>query len=395
MAEVCAKSWFARGRMVVLSVGLACAAMMASAPAKAQDPHFVNINVPGAGGAYFAGTSVWDVNNLGEIAGWYGANDMIGSFVRYQDGRIVTYNAPEQGTADTSGTIALGLNDEGATAGVSFKAFGQFYYSFIRKPDGRFITFTPPGPCATVIDNGCFGWGAGAINDSGMVAGSYLDDNRVYRGFVRWPDGRMETFAAPGAGDTPGSYQGTMDGEPQGSHLNQFGAVTGYFEDSNDVYHGFVRWPNGSFSTIDAPGADHTPQSANGTFPLSINDLGVVTGNYVDVNDVSHGFVWRPNGEITTFDAPGGDMTPGSFNGTYPTTVNVFGEIVGKYEDAMAYGHGFVRYPDGRIWQFDPPNYTNDVQVMGIDAEGVIVGDAVNDFIGDFGTRNGFALLPH
>ena len=108
--------------MLVSLVLAGFGALTFTVPARAQDYQVVNINVPGAGGTFLGGTSPWHVNNLGEISGWYGVNDgMIGSFVRYQDGRIVTFNAPGQGAGPTSGTWAMGLNDQGDTTGVTFQ----------------------------------------------------------------------------------------------------------------------------------------------------------------------------------------------------------------------------------------------------------------------------------
>ena len=381
-------------KTLVSLVLVGSAALTFIVPARAQDYQVVNINVPGAGGTFLGGTSPWHVNNLGEIGGWYGVNDgMIGSFVRYQDGRIVTFNAPGQGTGPTSGTWAMGLNDQGDTTGVTFQQTYGFYQNFIRKADGSFITFPQPGLCATQVDNGCMGWGASQINDLGMVAGSYLDDNRVYRSFVRYPDGRMETFAAPGATSLAGSYGGTTLDIGVASVLNQLGAITGTYSDDNGVTHGFVRWPNGTFSTFDVSGPG-IAQPVQGTFPQSINDLGVVVGYYIDANGLLHGFTRQLNGKMTSFDAPDGGTAMGSYTGTLAVNLNIFGEIVGIYYDAENHGHCFVRYPDGKIWEFDPPDYVNDAEAFGINAEGVIVGNSVNDDLGLESGRSGFALVP-
>ena len=48
--------------------------------------------------------------------------------------------------------------------------------------------------------------------------------------------------------------------------INNFGEITGYYEDANNVFHGFVRSPEGKFTTFEAPGADTTPGDFNGTF---------------------------------------------------------------------------------------------------------------------------------
>jgi hypothetical protein len=390
------KRGFTRARSIGALVLLGLAALVLSVPANAQNyPGYelVKINVPGAGGTFLGGTSVWNVNNLGEIGGWYGAtNGGLGSFLRYQDGRLAPYIDAAQGAELTGETWGVGLNDEGATTGVISQQQGALYSSFIRKPNGTFINFTPPGPCATVIDGGCLGYGAQAINDLGQVAGTYLDDDRVYRSFIRYPDGRFEIFVAPGAASVVGSYTGTI---VQGgvNALNQLGAITGTYADANGAGHGFIRWPNGTFLnfdvTVPAPAA-----AVIGTFPLSINDLGVVAGYYLDANSVFHGFIRQLNGKIITLDAPGADNTPGDYNGTFAFNLNIFGEVIGSYYDANNNAHGYVRYPDGRIWEFDPPDYTNDVEVFGINAAGVIVGNSLNHNLGMESGREGFALIP-
>jgi hypothetical protein len=102
------------------------------------------------------------------------------------------------------------------------------------------------------------------------------------------------TFDAPGAGATTGSFQGTGCFSDCSVLINNFGAITGSYQDANNVFHGFVRSPGGKFSIFDAPGADMTAGDFNGTFPVSINDWGVITGYYIDKNSVVHGFLRLP-----------------------------------------------------------------------------------------------------
>ncbi len=59
-----------------------------------------------------------------------------------------------------------------------------------------------------------------------------------------------------------------------------------------------------------------------------MNEDGVITGSYYDVNNTAHGFVRSRRGKITTFDAPG------IVNGTFPVSINEEGTIVGYYYDA-------------------------------------------------------------
>jgi hypothetical protein len=53
---------------------------------------------------------------------------------------------------------------------------------------------------------------------------------------VRSPSGAITTFDAPGAGT--GAGQGTLPATP-----NIFGVITGQYIDSNNVHYGFLRTP--------------------------------------------------------------------------------------------------------------------------------------------------------
>src|SRR5208337_4953310 len=58
------------------------------------------------------------------------------------------------------------------------------------------------------------------------------------------------SFDAPGAGLGHGLDQGTY-----AFGINNLGVIAGYFQDSSNVFHGFVRYRDGSFTTFYAPGA--------------------------------------------------------------------------------------------------------------------------------------------
>src|SRR5271170_3152092 len=132
---------------------------------------------------------------------------------------------------------------------------------------------------------------------------------------------RFVSFDAPGADLNPGDYNGTY---PSG--INVWGVIAGTYQSADTVLHGFLRSPEGKFTTFQAPGADTTAGSFNGTNPTSINDLGAITGYYYDASGVTHGFLRSPDGKFTSFDPPG----VGGF-GTFPKVVNLEGTIVGNY----------------------------------------------------------------
>ena len=127
------------------------------------------------------------------------------------------------------------------------------------------------------------------INDAGAVTGYYQDAKNVYHGFLRTPDGTLTSFDAPSAGKLSG--QGTS---PQGVNASQ--AITGYYQDATNVYHGYLRTPAGKFTTFDVPGAGG--DANQGTFGENINDTGTISGYYVDWNNVVFGFLPAPTAPL-------------------------------------------------------------------------------------------------
>lgn len=162
---------------------------------------------------------------------------------------------------------------------------------------------------------------------------------------VQSPAQKIITFDAPGADTTSGSFNGTF-----ASGMNNRGVVTGSYVDANNVYHGFLRSPEGSFTTFEAPGADTTAGSFNGTSPNSINDLGAITGSYSDSNGFGHGFLRSREGEFTTFEVPGA----GGY-GSFPVSLNLEGAVVGYYTDPNYNFHAFLRSRDGKFATFVGP----------------------------------------
>jgi hypothetical protein len=136
-----------------------------------------------------------------------------------------------------------------------------------------------------------------ANNDLGESVGVYTDTNIVPHGFIRAADGKITSFDAPGAGLGAGLDQGTV-----AYSVNDFGVIAGQFEDPSNVFHGFIRFPNGAFETFDAPGAGTGEDQ--GTLAFNINPQGATSGIYYDASSAQHGFVRSAAGKITTFDPP-------------------------------------------------------------------------------------------
>ena len=172
-----------------------------------------------------------------------------------------------------------------------------------------------------------------AINAVGAITGFYFDANFVGHGFLRATDGTITSFDAPGADHTPGSFNGTFS-----VGLTPNGGIEGVFVDVNGVLHGFVRSTDGTFTTYDAPGAG--TGAGQGTLPESNNTPGAITGQFIDGNFVNHAFVRSNQGIFSTFDVPG--MGTGAGQGTIPVDNNDPGAIVGEAIDGGTVIHGFL-----------------------------------------------------
>jgi hypothetical protein len=239
-------------------------------------------------------------------------------------------------------------------------------HSFGQKP--KLIEFDPPGT-GTVSSPVCApscGTQVFANNNLGVTVGSYTDANVVPHGFLRTSDGYILSFDAPGAGLGANLNQGTV-----ALSINDLGVIAGQFEDPNNIFHGFVRYPDGSFTTFDAPGAG---TGANqGTIAEAVNLAGTVAGWYLDENNVVHSFLRARDGAILSFDAPGAGTGP--YQGTQVATnaLNPEGAIVGWYADADYADHGFVRAPDGTITMVDVRGATDTI-VGGVTPAGATTG---------------------
>jgi hypothetical protein len=212
---------------------------------------------------------------------------------------------------------------------------------------GTIITFDVPG-----ADLGTAPYG---INPAGAVTGSYIDANYVAHGFVRAPDGTISTFDAPGGAE---SGVGTF-----AYAINPAGTITGYVFDLSGI-HGFLRARGGSITSFDVPGAFFTQS-------VGINPSGTTTGVFVDLSG-EHGFVRSVDGTFSTFDVPGYIII--NLSGV----INPAGAVTGYYIDSGFLIHSFVRDPDGTLTTFDGPSPCprgNGTFANGINAEGIIVGN--------------------
>ena len=356
--------------------------------AQNSKPTIISFDAPGADTTvnHANGTFATGINIVGEVTGYYvDTNNVVHGFVRSAAGKFKTFNAPGASTAGfNSGTIPSAINDlgtvtgyyqdvNGNTRGFLFDAKGKFttfdvpgalgssipvginlegavvgYYSgpngvshaFERHPDGTFTTYSGPGACSANGTAFCYGSAAFSINIFGESAAGFEDNrgNLTNHGLIRNVEGKLTPFNAPGAGS--GLYQGTgCPGCAPG--INLWGAIAGTFIDSNNISHGYLRSPQGQFTTFNVPGAGTAAGQGTGCTSdcsVGLNDFGVIAGNYLDANYAYRVFTRSPQGAITLIDPPGTQFT--SFNG-----INDEGTVIGYYLDESGVFHGYLSCP--------------------------------------------------
>ncbi len=139
--------------------------------------------------------------------------------------------------------------------------------------------------------------------------------------------------------------------------INDRGVIAGGFGDKYAVYHGFLRNPDGTFIVFDAPGVSPGTGNYVGTEPQSLNARGEIIGNYLGADFVAHGFLRAPDGKITIFDDPAEGI--GVYQGTWAYSINDRGEVSGAVTDPSGGSHGFVRSAKGAFTDYDFPGETS------------------------------------
>jgi hypothetical protein len=198
------------------------------------------------------------------------------------------------------------------------------------------------------------------------VTGYYLVSPTVANAFVRYGDGVMFTFSAPGAAWT----------EPES--MNAAGDITGFYEvPGGGDPHGFVRYAKyGAIITFDTPFLTPIRQ----TLPIGINEFGEIAGNFVSSQNGSYGFTRSTVGAaiagvFTDFGYGTGSTPP-----TFVTGLNASGTIVGYFfEDQGPNESSFILHPDGLWTPFVvPPNQESSCSqttlAESINAAGTIAG---------------------
>lgn len=340
--------------------------------------------VPNSGTGALEGTIPVSINSSGTITGvYFNPAAVYHGFVCTAPCSSPTYfDGPNPAPTLNEGILPLSINSAGDIAGIYWGKAGTTNQPYsplqgfvcTHPCTSSSVTFFnlpgngPNGGVPTTIGNR--GISGMTINDSGVVVGNWSDQYAIFHGFVcgssivpcASSNATTTSFDNPNAGTNQHSDQGTFP-----ISINASGTVTGYYVDGGGLRHGFVCaapcTSGTSPTTLDVPGASLGKSLfGGGTLPVSINASGVIAGSYADANGVLHAFMWTvpySMAQLTIFDAPGaytsGTTSGALVSGTVGVSVNTAGDITGFYEDANGVFHGFVRAVNGMVTSFDAP----------------------------------------
>ena len=205
------------------------------------------------------------------------------------DGVFTTYDFP-----DSLNTYFYAFDNAGRAAG-HYQGTDELYHGVIME-DGELTQYDFPGAVQTFI--------YGMSDETGALSGNIVDEAGVSRAF---------------SGDLSITFPGAV--ATYGDFVNAAGAVVGSYVDADGMPHGFIRNPDGSFTTIDLP----TMPNLEFLFVNTITDAGLIGFRAKAVNDMLRSYIFLPDGTLYEV------QLPGSVN-TVVRNVNQDGSIIGYYD---------------------------------------------------------------
>ncbi len=242
-------------------------------------------------------------------------------------------------------------NDFGDYAGNTRTPDGEKTIGFTLI-DGVFKTYDFPGSLNTYFY---------ALDNAGKAAGHYKGPDDLYHGVIL-EGGELQQYDFPGAvetniyglSDETGALSGNIVDAAGVSHafsgdliitfpgavatygdfVNAAGAVVGSYVDADGMFHGFIRHPDGSFTTIDLP----KMPNLEFLFVNTITDLGLIGFRAKAVNDILRSYILLPDGILYEVRLPGSVTT-------VVRNVNQDASIIGYYDLPDGRRHGFLGRP--------------------------------------------------
>jgi hypothetical protein len=326
----------------IAAVVLFLSAMLLCFPARAENPHFATIDVPGA-----ARTIAFDVNSAGDVAGLFSATCTANS-CSAPHGFILRSGASAPEIIDVPGaaqTRVFGINDAGDVVGDY--RIGTVSSGFLlRAGSSEFVTVRYQNGSFTAARTDLYD-----IDEQGNAVGTYDDPVKLFgqthvAAFI-WRSGSFSVLQAP--------FDSTFQTQLHG--INAAGSVVGCYwtyAPSGNVMHSLAVTADGTYLSEDFPGS---MMSMN----WRISDSSIRVGQYTDFDKTTHAYVLR-GGEFERVDFPGATYTDARGVAERPLTNGRGSSIqilmVGSYVDADSKTHGFlvtrklhvdVDIPDGVI----------------------------------------------
>lgn len=269
------------------------------------------------------------INNSGTIAGYYG----VGAGTHPNKGYTL---APPYGQANytnenfpaSAQTQVIGINNSTSPTTVGFWLDNAGNsFGFVKQGSTVTSVSDPNTPGAGPLFNQLLG-----VSDNNVAVGVYTDVNGFLQAYSYNIAGAKFT-----AINLPASFNAI---ETTASGINNAGVISGFYVDSNDVTHGFLDI-GGTFKTLDDPSG----AGVNTSF-FGLNDNGEVVGSYVDGSGATDGLTYNylTNTWATVNDPAGSAIPAFGVSGTTINGVNDLGQLVGFYSDGTNVD-GFLATP--------------------------------------------------
>ncbi len=225
----------------------------------------------------------------------------------------------------STNTFIYALNNARHFVGAEVDSTGANHAIF---DDGRQLRpLDLSGPARANLRSSAF-----SINNRDDIVGAFIDASGAQHGYIRHADGALTQIDVPGATST------------QAFGVNDLETIIGIYTDAQNNAHAFVLRA-GHYRNVDLPGGLSTT-----TFPLSINDLEEIVGEYITTPDTNgFGYLQQADGRFTLTTAPG--SVP---QGTYFISINNRQQILGAFADSAGVQRNFLR--TGGVYRpFDLP----------------------------------------
>jgi hypothetical protein len=263
---------------------------------RAASGTFTSFDAPGAVVVRNRGTLPFAIDEGGDVTGMYlDAQDAIHGFVRSASGTITDFDVSGAGTSFLQGTLPLSMNSSGVITGLELDP-NSLIHGFMRAADGTITTFDVPGAGTNVSESQLQLEGSGgfSINDSGEIAGSYLDSSSVSHGFVYAATQTAPSFTVSGTSVSvaPGATAGnasTITLTPGGGFTGNV-ALTAAITSSPTGAQDPPSLSFGSTTPVDITG------TGAGKATLTILTTAATTGALTDPRHEGRG--WRRDGGV-------------------------------------------------------------------------------------------------